>query len=127
MNHFEIITSALINCEDKYEAKSYLENYCYKNKILFVTLNHCWNIPQSRYGLSYDIPLTDDNPKLFFKLYHLIYKIFTKIDDDKFFEHIKKTIKIIKPMNGVLQFTDEGLFGKGWVVYEADFEKMLLD
>lgn len=126
MNHFEIIASSLKGCEDKHEAKSYLEDYCYKNKILFVTLNHCWNIPHNRYGLSYDIPLSD-NPKLFLKFYNLIYKFFTKIDDDKFFEHIKKTIKILKPMNGVLQFTDEGLFGKGWVIYEANYEKMILD
>jgi hypothetical protein len=126
MNHFEIITSSLKGCEDKHEAKSYLEDYCYKNKILFVTLNHSWNIPHNRYGLSYDIPL-NDNPKLFLKFYNLIYKLFTKIDDDKFFEHIKKTIKILKPMNGVLQFTDEGLFGKGWVIYEANYEKMILD
>lgn len=126
MNHFEIITSSLKGCEDKHEAKSYLEDYCYKNKILFVTLNHCWNIPHNRYGLSYDIPL-NDNPKLFLKFYNLIYKLFTKIDDDKFFEHIKKTIKILKPKNGVLQFTDEGLFVKGWVIYEANYEKMILD
>ena len=126
MNHFEIITSALKGCEDKHEAKSYLEDYCYKNKILFVTLNHCWNISHNRYGLSYDIPL-NDNPKIFLKFYNLIYKLFTKIDDDKFFEHIKKAIKIIKPINGVLQFTDEGLFGKGWVIYEANYEKMILD
>lgn len=126
MNHFEIIASSLKGCEDKYEVKSYLEDYCYKNKILFVTLNHCWNIPHNRYGLSYDIPL-NDNPKLFLKFYNLIYKFFTKIDDDKFFEHIKKTIKILKPVNGVLQFTDEGLFGKGWLVYEANYEKMILD
>lgn len=126
MNHFEIIASSLNGCEDKHEAKSYLEDYCYKNKILFVTLNHCWNIPHNRYGLSYDIPL-NDNPKLFLKFYNLIYKLFTKIDDDKFIEHIKKTIKILKPMNGVLLFTDEGLFGKGWLVYEANYEKMILE
>ena len=30
-------------------------------------------------------------------------------------------------MNGVLQFTDKGLFGKGWVIYEANYEKMILD
>ena len=126
MNHFEIIASSLKDCEEKHEAKSYFEDYCYKNKILFVTLNHCWNIPHNRYGLSYDIPL-NDNPKLFFKFYNLIYKFFTKIDDDKFSEHIKKTIKILKPMNGVLLFTDEGLFDKGWMIYEANYEKMILD